>query len=101
MTTSQTPEYRWGCPDDPEACNRVRTRLSGYTLVAPTLPEILPKASTVRTSGSSLDVDLRYASLSASNVLMSIAEYLQRRRSRSNGEIKARKPTGKHPSDRS
>jgi hypothetical protein len=47
----------------------------GYTLVAPTLPETLPKASRARTPGSSCAVDRTYASFNASKVLMSIAEY--------------------------
>ena len=68
------PVYRCGCPDDPEACNRVRTRLSGYTLVAPILPDTLPKESSASTPGSSLPVDRMYASLSASKVLISMAE---------------------------
>lgn len=73
--------YRSGCPEDPEACRRVRTRFKGYTLVAPTLPDTLPNASSASMPGSSLCVDRRYASFSASKVLMSIAEYLFRVRS--------------------
>ena len=44
--------------------------------MAPTLPETLPKASTARIPGSSNPVEREYVSLRASNVLMSIAEYL-------------------------
>lgn len=68
--------------------------------MAPTLPETLPKARRARMPGSSNPVERRYANLSASNVLMSIAEYLSMDVEQ-HGNVFGRRHTEKLRQDRS